>query len=229
MSTTIESNGRPTVQRKSLASQLDRLDGIIDTLGDGLNTAIADAVKDAVTVAVQQAVKAVLREVLTRPELLRSLIASNTPIQAAAPVQAGNDGNKPSILRRLCETVKGKLGNAFRWLKIKAGNACQWIGRKARELPSNVRSKAGRMRLKVTENVQNLMQQTREVGRKVWKHRRPVSLSLLIGLVVGGTGYIAGPVLSSVALGLCGSTMSLAGFLLTPFLRLWKAMNGQTV
>src|SRR5262245_7520249 len=45
MSNTINTNGRPI--RKSLASQLDRLDGIIDTLGDGLNEAVADVVRHA--------------------------------------------------------------------------------------------------------------------------------------------------------------------------------------
>ena len=36
---------RPT--RKTLASQLDRLDGILDCLGEGLNQAVASAVREA--------------------------------------------------------------------------------------------------------------------------------------------------------------------------------------
>jgi hypothetical protein len=63
MSTT-SSNGRPP--RPSLATQLDRLDGILDGLADGLNEAVA-AVKEAVAVALQ--------EVLTNAELRRSLRA----------------------------------------------------------------------------------------------------------------------------------------------------------
>src|SRR5262245_33149535 len=40
--------------RRSLAEQLDRLDGIIDALAEGLNETVADVVREAVTVAVQQ-------------------------------------------------------------------------------------------------------------------------------------------------------------------------------
>ena len=67
--------------RKSLAEQIDRLDGMLDGLSEGLNDAVASAVKDAVGAAVQQAVQAVLREVLSRPEMLARL-------QSAAPLTA---------------------------------------------------------------------------------------------------------------------------------------------
>lgn len=65
-------------ERKTLASQLDRLDTILDTLSEGLNEAAASAVEKAVGLAVKQAVgqavaqavheavQAVLTEVLTR-------------------------------------------------------------------------------------------------------------------------------------------------------------------
>ena len=45
-------------QRKTLASQLDRLDGILD----GLDSALTGAVQEAVSMAVKQAVQAVLAE-----------------------------------------------------------------------------------------------------------------------------------------------------------------------
>src|SRR3954464_7899019 len=40
--------------RKTLASQLDRLDAILDTLGEGLNEAVATAVEQAVETAVRR-------------------------------------------------------------------------------------------------------------------------------------------------------------------------------
>ncbi len=78
MTTKTNTNGQV---RKSLAEQIDRLDGMLDGLSEGLTDAVASAVKDAVGAAVQQAVQAVLREVLSRPEMLARL-------QAAAPVTA---------------------------------------------------------------------------------------------------------------------------------------------
>jgi hypothetical protein len=69
--TRTNSNGQP---RKTLATQLDRLDGILD----GLDAALAGAVQEAVERAVKQAVQAVLTEVLTNRQLQEQL-------QQAAP------------------------------------------------------------------------------------------------------------------------------------------------
>jgi hypothetical protein len=80
MNPTTNANG----QRKSLASQIDRLDALLDGLADGLNDAVAQAVQVAVALAVKEAVQAVLTEVLTNPAVLAKLQAA-TP--AASPEQ----------------------------------------------------------------------------------------------------------------------------------------------
>jgi hypothetical protein len=72
--TTTTTNGST---RKSLASQLDRLDSILDGLSEALNGAVATAVEGAVERAVKQAVgetvretlQAVLTEVVSNPDL----------------------------------------------------------------------------------------------------------------------------------------------------------------
>jgi hypothetical protein len=64
--TRTDNNGPP---RKTLASQLDRLDGILD----GLDNALAGAVQAVVCMAIKEAVKAVLTEVLTNRELQEQL------------------------------------------------------------------------------------------------------------------------------------------------------------
>src|SRR5438067_1174741 len=120
---TQHTNGRPL--RKTLASQLDRLDGIIDTLADGLNQAVVDAVRDAVALAVQQAVEVVLRELLSRPELLRHLAGQTAPVAAAAP-----------------EPKASKLKKLVGWIGAKVGRACAWICQRLRPLPGKVRAKA---------------------------------------------------------------------------------------
>ena len=69
-------NGKP--QRKQIADQLDRLDGIIDALAEGLPGAVADACRAAL--------KDVLVEVLTNPNL-RALLAPPLPHTASVPVK----------------------------------------------------------------------------------------------------------------------------------------------
>jgi hypothetical protein len=69
--------------RQTLASQLDRLDGILDGLGEALNESIATAVKDAVGVAVKETLEAVLAELLTNPDLQQRL--HEVAREAAAP------------------------------------------------------------------------------------------------------------------------------------------------
>jgi hypothetical protein len=51
-------NGRPQVQRRQLADQLDRLDLILDGLADALNGAVADAARIAARAAVLESLAA---------------------------------------------------------------------------------------------------------------------------------------------------------------------------
>ena len=83
----------PNGQRKSLASQIDRLDTMLDGLADGLNDAVAQAVKGAVALAVKEAVQAVLTEVLTNPAVLAKLQAA---AQAAQPEQPEQPDEAPA-------------------------------------------------------------------------------------------------------------------------------------
>ena len=81
MTKTLEMNGPA---RKTLASQLDRLDGILDGLSEGLDQAVAQAVREAVGLAVREAVQAVLAELLTNP-LLRAQLQKPAAAQPAPP------------------------------------------------------------------------------------------------------------------------------------------------
>jgi hypothetical protein len=71
--------------RKSLAEQIDRLDGILDGLAESLTGAVADAVRATVGLAVKEAVQAVLTEVLTNPAVLERLRGSNPAPEAPKP------------------------------------------------------------------------------------------------------------------------------------------------
>jgi hypothetical protein len=111
MTKTMEMNG-PT--RKTLASQLDRLDGILDGLSEGLSDAVASAVRDAVGLAVREAVQAVLAELLTNPAL-REQLQGPAAAQPAPPDESANkEGGGESRLAALCGRVGDKLRSACR-------------------------------------------------------------------------------------------------------------------
>src|SRR6516162_7473241 len=90
---------RPT--RKTLASQLDRLDSILDGLSEGLNDAVAQAVREAVGLAVHEAVQAVLAELLTNPLLHEQLQRPATAQPAAADDPANKEGGGKGRLTAL--------------------------------------------------------------------------------------------------------------------------------
>ena len=113
-------DGKPA--RKTLASQLDRLDGIIDVLADGLNETVAQVVQQAVTTAVQQALDGLLQAAVANPDLVRTLadrLGPPTPDDPAAPAQGkGSVPPRPAggvlaaVRRRvgaLVEGVRGRL------------------------------------------------------------------------------------------------------------------------
>jgi hypothetical protein len=109
--------------RKTLASQLDRLDSILDGLSDALNEAVATAVEGAVERAVKQAVgeavretlQAVIAEVVSNPDLLaaaRTLLAPGNPADVPADLPERPRG----LFRRACDRVQDGLvaaGTAF--------------------------------------------------------------------------------------------------------------------
>ena len=116
MTKTLETNGQT---RKTLASQIDRLDSILDGLSEGLNDAVASAVREAVGLTVQEAVQAALVEVLTNP-LLREQLQRPAEAEAAPPDDPANkQGGGKGRLAALCSRVRNKLRSAGR-----AGAGC---------------------------------------------------------------------------------------------------------
>lgn len=109
---TLPLNGKP---RKQLSDQLDRLDEIIDVLGDGLNDAVVTALRNGA----RQAVKEALVEVVTHPEFLSALHSA----VAAPPTPS-----KPTIWSRL------KAGVAK--LRSAAGTVVSWVRNRFRKAVS---------------------------------------------------------------------------------------------
>src|SRR5215472_7953198 len=119
MSTTTLNNG----VRKTLASQLDRLDMILDGLAENLNEAVAmaaaNSVKEIVNVAVQEAVHAALIEILTNTEVQKRLIHA----QPATPTMIHLREKAGSCWSWIVRAAKGT------WTKIVAvGNKIKIMG-----------------------------------------------------------------------------------------------------
>jgi len=60
--------------RKSLATQLDRFDTMLEGLSEAIPDAVADAVRVATQQAVREAVEAAVKEVLTNPQIREKLM-----------------------------------------------------------------------------------------------------------------------------------------------------------
>jgi hypothetical protein len=116
MTKTLEMNGPA---RKTLASQLDRLDRILDGLSESLDQAVAQAVREAVGLAVREAVQAVLAELLTNPLLCEQLQGPAAAESAPPDESANKDGGGKGRLAALCGRVRNKLRSAGR-----AGAGC---------------------------------------------------------------------------------------------------------
>src|SRR5262245_9183975 len=138
--TTTTTNGQV---RKTLASQLDRLDSILDGLSDALNGAVASAVEGAVERAVRQAVgeavretlQAVIAEVVSNPDLVaaaRTLLAPGT----AAGVPADPPEPPRGLFRRACGAVRSGLGVAA----MACTGAGAYVANKAAAVKSAARS-----------------------------------------------------------------------------------------
>jgi hypothetical protein len=190
MTTTMTSNGRPA--RKTLASQIDRLDTMLEGLSENLNEAVADAVRAAVVVAVREAVQAVLSEVLTNPEILAQLRDALPPTPATPPVAKPVAG----------PTVKERLAQVWSWLGAKmrlAVGVCKgglnWVG----------------------EGAAHVQERVRKAGQAVWlrlrllRHfRGQLLLASGVGVAAGVAAFLAAPWLAALLSGLGGFMTAVA-------------------
>jgi hypothetical protein len=176
---TTSANG--PAHKRSLADQIDRLDGILDGLAEGLNQAVAQAVQDAVGVAVREAVRSVLAELLTNPDVLTLVRAAAAPPSAA--------GAEPEAGRPF--PVAGGLGRAWAWVGDRvrqARRAAALMLRRARRALAGGRALLG-------------------YARRHWVR---LSAALAVGAAAGAAAYWAGPWFAAGAAGLGGFVSALA-------------------
>jgi hypothetical protein len=195
--TTLNTNGRS--ERKSLASQLDRLDRILDGLADGLNEAVAQAVKEAVVIAVEAA----LRELLASADLRRRL----------HPEPA----DRPGLVRRAAAALGRGLVNAakkgWHWVTTVARRGREKAADAMAALQQGTMTLGGRARRGLTVFVRRVWLAALMVRSLVRRFRKPLLVALASGLVIGVGCYLAGPAVASTVSGLAGFAASLAASL----------------
>src|SRR5262245_49750607 len=190
MTTATATNG----VRKSLASQLDRLDSILDGLSDALNEAVATAVEGAVERAVKQAVgeavretlQAVMAEVVSNPDLVA---AARTLLAPGSPAVVSTDPPEPrepprGLFRRACDGVKAGLAVA--------AAACHGAGASVARQAAAVKSAA-------------------HSGWRLFSRFRGRLLAACgVGVAAGALTYLAGPWLGVAASAAAGFVTTLA-------------------
>jgi len=183
--------------RKTLATQLDRLDQVLDGLADNLNEAVADAVRKATGQAVQEAVHKALVEVLTSPELI-ALLGGVSGRQV--PTQGLPEATPVSVAER--PTLGQRLGQAGEWASSKVGAARDWAT-----------SKVGAARAACGHGVTTGLRalgSLRSPLLALWRLRMPLLIALGVGAVTGVAAFVAGPWVASLLTGLAGSAATLA-------------------
>jgi hypothetical protein len=110
--------------RKNLASQIDRLDSILDGLAENLNEAVATAVQQAVAAAVQEAVKLAVIEVVTNAELQQLL----------RPMPPRAEAQKESPPGGLWGAVRGAVVRAGQAVAAAAAATGGWLASAARKV-----------------------------------------------------------------------------------------------
>jgi hypothetical protein len=192
METTTTINGK---QRRSLAEQIDRLDGILDGLSDALNESVASAVKDAVGLAVREAVQAVLTELLANPAVRELLQGGPPPADDPADLPAGQPaGNSRG------RAVASRLG---RWARaaVRAAGA-----------PLRVAARTGELAVQAGRRCLGWCRSRLGPLRRL---ALPLLAAAGIGALAAVAAYHAGPWLVAKAAGLGGSTAALAVQLVT--------------
>src|SRR5262245_44160735 len=201
MSTTTLNNG----VRKTLASQLDRLDMILDGLAENLNEAVAmaatNSVKEIVNVAVQEAVRAALVEILTNVEVQKRLIN----VQPATPTMIQLREKARSCWSWIIRATKGT------WTKIVAVTAV--VGNKVKELGSSLvrvaSTKVEQARKEIVRSIRKGWMLMTALAALAKRFRKQLVVAVGVGLLVGVVCYFAGREIASIGCGLTGFVGSL--------------------
>jgi hypothetical protein len=189
--TTLTNNNRA---RKSLAEQIDRLDGILDGLAEGLNDAVAGAVREAARAAVQEAVRGVLTELLTNPDLLAHIRPTVT-MESAPASTAETLVQAPGLVRTLSSPVRSWGQAGLQRLR----RAKSFLGQRIAPVSSLVRWG----------------------WQQACQSPLMLLTALATGMAAGAAAFYAGPWLSAAVSGLGSCATAVAAQVAFALRRLW--------
>lgn len=210
---TISANGR-----KTLASQLDRLDGILDALSSGLNETVADVVEQAVERVVAAAVQQAVAQVLAHPAIRARLeILEKKESERSGETLAG----------KILAKVRGACGVLGGWVQL-AWHAVRGLARRARERASCAVTTAGGS---IRNGIRSACTRAWTVAQLLWlgavllaqvglRFRRPLLVALAAGVAVGAACYLAGPAVAAVVSGVNSLLLALVAQVLQSLWRL---------
>jgi hypothetical protein len=191
MSTTTLNAGR-----KTLASQLDRLDTIIDGLADSLHEAVAMAtanvVKETLTVVVQEAVRGALVEILANAEVQKRLAVNVQP-------------SVPLVVR-----LAAKARSCWSWLKSTVKGAWSKVKTVAKSLASAASSKAKQVGKQIRQRAKTCWMWTVALAALAKRFRLQLGVAVGVGVLLGVVCYLGGREIASMGCGLAGFAGSLA-------------------
>jgi CRISPR-associated endonuclease/helicase Cas3 len=194
MSTTTLNAGR-----KTLASQLDRLDTIIDSLADNLHDAVAMAtanvVKETLTVVVQEAVRGALVEILANAELQKRLSSQTVSVQPSVPLMV---------------RLAAKARSCWSWLKSTVKGACSKVKQMVSSLSAVAAAKVQQARRQVVQRAKMCWMWTVALAALAKRFRLQLGVAVGVGVLVGAVCYLGGREIASVGCGLAGFVGSLA-------------------
>lgn len=189
--------------RKTLSSQIDRLDATLDGLAENLNDAVAMTIKEVVGRVVREAVETAIKEVLSNPELLRAALAQHIPTASVA---------QPEPKR---QSIKEGLKGCWSWLKEKTVQKTVQLTQGARRLCNWGLQKLQSLWVLPSGWLACLLLVCRRGGCQLvklaqvgWRHRQVVGISLSVGALLGLGSYLSGPLIASLLSGFCGATLA---------------------
>lgn len=186
--------------RKTLATQLDRLDVILDGLADALNGSVEDAVRGVVAQAVREAVAATLQEVLNQPDLLKAALARHAPEQIRAAKPRPSLRGLLGAARRAASGAASAAGLAaahgLGWLSSRLRQARSWFLRRGGDVASGFRLAGRPCALAVGA---------------VWSNPLRAAGAAAAGLLSGVAAYHAGAAAASLACGASGAVITALG------------------